>query len=519
MEAAIDILQRSRRRGGPTGFVATLKARRETIVAACAWSILLVLLLVGGRLHEPWFDEAQAWLVAQDSDPLQILTQVVRYEGTPALWHLLLWGVQRLGLGYGGFYLVSAALALVGAWLVLFKSPFPLWMRIGVVFSYFFAYQYAVVARSYALDLALAPLLACLFERRAERPLAYGVALGLLANTNAHSFILAIPLGLDFTWTCARRPAGARGLAAVLICAALGVAAILQAWPPHDPQFKSAGGVQLMVARPLVLFVEGLIERADPFLPWDAGVRLFWSGVAMSLLVVIPTAMLVAKAGRLPLATMMTGALAIFYLLVYSNYWHSGIVFLMLLLILWISWRGFPRMRRDHRIWLLCACATLLAYQDVDAGAAWLRDLRAPYSASRDAAQEIAEIGRIHPGERIGAAGFKTFSVEPFLATQPFANADPGPRRFYSWRKDAGVPLYASPARWAALTRSRDYRWLLLSPDNARHDFHVATYVAAAAKAGYCVVHTSPGAMVWKTRLAEPDSLILFGRCKRPGQA
>ena len=519
MEAAVDILQPSRRSGGPTGFVAALKARRETLVGACAWSVLLGLLLVGGRLHEPWFDEAQAWLIAQDSSPFQILTQVARYEGTPALWHLVLWGVQRLGLGYGGFYLVSAALALVGAWLVLFRSPFPPWMRVGVVFSYFFAYQYAVVARSYALDLALAPLLAWLFERRAERPLAYGVALGLLANTNAHSFVLAMPLGLDFAWTCARRGAGARGLAAVLICGGLGVAAHLQAWPPHDPQFQSAGGVKPMAARPLVIFVEGLIERAATFLPWGEGVRLFWSGVTMSLLVLIPAAVLAAKAGRAFLASAMATALAVFYLVVYSNYWHSGMVFLTLLVILWISWRGLPGMRRDHRLWLLCACATLLAYQDVDAGAAWLRDLRGPYSASRDAAQEIAEIQRRHPGERIAAAGFKTFSVEPLLATQPFANAAPGPRRFYSWRKDAGVPLYASPARWAAMTRSRDYRWLLLSPDNARHDFDVPSYVAAAAKAGYCVVHTSPGAMVWKTRIAEPDSLILFGRCDRPGQA
>ena len=513
MEATIDTLQPSRRSGGPAVFVGTLKATRETIVGACAWSALLALLLVGGRLHEPWFDEAQAWLIAQGSTPLQIVGQVARYEGTPALWHLVLWGVQRLGLGYSDFYLVSATLALIGAWLVLFKSPFPLWMRVGVVFSYFFAYQYAVVARSYALDLALAPLLACLYGRRAERPLAYGLALGFLANANAQSFVLAVPLGLDFAWTCMRRHAGARGLAAVLVCAALGLAAVLQAWPPHDPQFQSAGGVQLMVARPLVLFVEGLITRADPFLPWEAGVNLFWSGVVMSLLALIPAAVLAAKADQALLAAALMGALLIFFLLVYNNYWHSGFVFLTLLLILWISWRSLPRLRRDHRVWLLGACATLLAYQDFDAGAAWLRDLRSPYSASRDAAQEIAAIRRAHPGEQIGAAGFKALSVEPFLAAQPFANADPGPRRFYRWRKDAGVPLYVSSARWAAMTGSRQYRWLLLSPDNALHQFDLSAYVAEAAKAGYCVVHTSPGAMVWKTRLAEPDSLVLFGRC------
>jgi hypothetical protein len=40
--------------------------------------------------HEPWFDEAQAWLLARDTAPLTLVTDALRYEGSPGLWHLTL---------------------------------------------------------------------------------------------------------------------------------------------------------------------------------------------------------------------------------------------------------------------------------------------------------------------------------------------------------------------------------------------------------------------------------------------
>jgi hypothetical protein len=46
----------------------------------------------------------------------------------------------------------------------------PFWLRGGIIFSYFIAYQYAVVARSYALDLLLIPLIAATFASRFNRP-------------------------------------------------------------------------------------------------------------------------------------------------------------------------------------------------------------------------------------------------------------------------------------------------------------------------------------------------------------
>ena len=34
--------------------------------------------------------------------------------------------------------------------MILTRAPFPYWLRVGIGFSYFLAYQYGIVVRSYA---------------------------------------------------------------------------------------------------------------------------------------------------------------------------------------------------------------------------------------------------------------------------------------------------------------------------------------------------------------------------------
>jgi hypothetical protein len=45
--------------------------------------------------HEPWAGESQAWLIARDLDLKKIWFYELRYEGTPGLWHTILWIAQH----------------------------------------------------------------------------------------------------------------------------------------------------------------------------------------------------------------------------------------------------------------------------------------------------------------------------------------------------------------------------------------------------------------------------------------
>ena len=58
-------------------------------------SVIIIILYISGLIfigcfHEPWFDEAQAWLIAKSASYKEIITVVPHYEGHPPLWHLLL---------------------------------------------------------------------------------------------------------------------------------------------------------------------------------------------------------------------------------------------------------------------------------------------------------------------------------------------------------------------------------------------------------------------------------------------
>ena len=474
--------------------------------------VYLAWVVIVGSRHEPWFDEAQAWLIAHDNSFWSLFTHGVRYEGTPALWHAVLWIVQRLGLPYGGLWLVSAAFCAGGGAVILYKSPFPLWLRGGLIFSYFIAYQYAVVARSYALDVLFIPLLAVLFDQRERRPLLYGALIGLTANTNAHSFAFAAALALEWAWTCRRRILAFDGhvLTAIAAYAVLGVAAALQAWPPADINFLIPKAGDNASLNALTLVTEAVIDRGDLWSmsapAWPA--RLV--GGALTLLVLAPMIALWIKARTMGLAILTFGGLIGFSALKYGNFWHAGIIFLAIVFCLWISWgrRGALSPRMNNA--LGCALAALVLVQGWDALAAGVRDVVSVYSPARSVAEAI----RAAPRTTVGVAGFKAFAAQPYLPQNAFANYDggrPAPA-YYLWRRGTTPIPGLSEDHWQALARTH-YDRLLLSTFNVMGWNGPARYIIDARRAGYCPSRLFTGAMIWKTYAVESDDMMLFDRC------
>ena len=143
--------------------------------------------------HEPWADEAQAWLIARDNSVWQILRYRLHYEGWPGLWHVILHLYHVLGGQYTSIDWLGGAFATVGIIVFLRWSPFPLLIRILLPFTFFLQYQYAVIARGYVLFPLLAFSLCVLFYKR-RHSLWFALAAGLLANLSlqgaVYSFFL-----------------------------------------------------------------------------------------------------------------------------------------------------------------------------------------------------------------------------------------------------------------------------------------------------------------------------------------
>ena len=72
-----------------------------------------VIAVFGAFIHEPWFDEAQAYVVARDASLHDILFYLPHYEGHPPLWHLILKAALIFGLPY--------ELTLKGVQFILFE--------------------------------------------------------------------------------------------------------------------------------------------------------------------------------------------------------------------------------------------------------------------------------------------------------------------------------------------------------------------------------------------------------------
>ena len=160
-------------------------------------------LILGGFTafnHEMWRDEIQAWLLARDSASFFELFAHLKYEGHPGLWHLCLMPLSRITASPVIMQVFHLLIAGVTVYLFARYAPFNWLQKFLFCFGYFVLYEYAVIARNYALGLLLLILFCVLFRERYKRPLWIGGILFLLAHTSVHALIVTI--GISFALFC-----------------------------------------------------------------------------------------------------------------------------------------------------------------------------------------------------------------------------------------------------------------------------------------------------------------------------
>jgi len=358
--------------------------RGERVFCIAVLAAYAVLLAILGWHHEPWRDEADAWLVVRDNS-LAGIFDLAPYMGTPVLWYLVLYPVVKLGAPYAAMRVVGGAVALAAVALLVFKAPFPRWIRLLLPFTYLLSYEYAVIARSYGLSVLLLFCVAALYRRRLERPWLYFGAVGLLFQTNAHGAMLGavfLLLGAVEVIGETRRP---QQLGALVLAASLAGLAMLQVLPaPADAQVLLRADyptLDLLAAswrEPLIF--GGHASPSGRELP-ASPTRTVAAFAFLALVLVV-----LRSRGRalaiLVLSLMVSWG---FMLGVYEgNLRHWGFLFLALLVSLWIAFderaaRGIPALERR----LLLGCfALLLAVNVVGSSAAWVREVRHPFSMS-----------------------------------------------------------------------------------------------------------------------------------------
>ncbi|NJN29030.1 MAG: hypothetical protein HC824_00060 [Synechococcales cyanobacterium RM1_1_8] len=180
------------------------RARQPDFILVFGFALLA---LLGVLHHELWEDELQAWMLARDSGSPWELLHNMRFEGHPALWHILLFGLTQFGHDPFMMQILHLLIAIGFVSLINFCSPFSQTQKIFLTFSYFFLYEYTVISRSYGLGVFLA-FLFCSLTGRDRAPSALGqspakqqlrwriVILVALANTSVYGLILSILLSI-----------------------------------------------------------------------------------------------------------------------------------------------------------------------------------------------------------------------------------------------------------------------------------------------------------------------------------
>ena len=152
-------------------------------------------------VHEPFFDEAEAWQIARSASLRTLLLETTHYEGHPPLWHLILMPLAKAGAPYElSLTLVSLAFMGTAVFLILRYAPFPRLVRLLIPFTYFFFYQYGVISRVYCVMTLAFVLLAMAYRRRNERPGRYVAVLLLMCMTLAYGIVIAGGLALVWLW-------------------------------------------------------------------------------------------------------------------------------------------------------------------------------------------------------------------------------------------------------------------------------------------------------------------------------
>jgi hypothetical protein len=460
------------------------------------WSVLVAVVL---RHHEPWADEAQAWLLARDLDLKALWFHELRYEGTPGLWHTILWIAQHwFHAPYAALGGIGMMCAAAGVAFILWKCPFPRALRYLMVFSYFIVYQYAVVARSYNL-LPLLLFAAACFYRDLTHPVRMTVALILLANVSMHGTVLAASLGLCYLIEASRDwPRLSRAIRnryryciAGTLLVFIFLFVILKPTPDVS-EFATDRSSDLTLSK---------LESGAAL----AAAHAFLDQATLSGIFLLLACAWCFRRGKLLTFVLPVSLMVGLFIALRGRPHHVGIVFLAAIAGLWIAWPSEPEFRNGSRADRLTnlGMAVLLAWVFCvniwDAAFAMRNDYLYPYCGAADAASYIKEVGA--DKTTVFGYGYGIAAVQAYFPGNILVNI---PTSYYH----KGFPLHGATIDFSELKAAAP-EYVIVFSDG------VIAFKAdepGLEAVGYQLVHSSRGEVFFKRFNVLGQSYSIFQR-------
>lgn len=330
--------------------------------------VYMAVVVVVMCFHEPWFDEAQSWLIARDSSFADLLTLRPHYEGHPPLWTLLLSIPAKTGvpyeIGLKGVQILCAA--LLGGWLI-FRAPFSKLAVFLLPFTYFLCFQYGVTSRPYALLCTALFMVAHYWKQSDSKPSdtwKLALSLVLLCAISAYGIALAAGFALAWIWRVAKSEGIRKAFAEVfsnvnrlvswIILALVGIASIICIWPASNAfasreTFDGNSSLTQFLSFIFVMPSESMFTQ----FAGDVSLRRLTLSVPSAIICVIISILIWAFAIRIAYRRGMLVSLILPYLTFaaiatqYFTLHHVGIVFAFFISQLWMCIARKPLESKD----------------------------------------------------------------------------------------------------------------------------------------------------------------------------
>jgi len=374
------------------------------------WLVYIAVIGYAGVHHHPWCDEVDTWVMVRDANFHEFITYF-SYSGHPPLWYIANLPFARwMGLPVEAQKLFPFCLSSSIVWLLLFRSPFPLWLLVPCIFSVHMIFAYGVLARGYPLLLLLLFIVPILHPTRFTHPFRYASIIALLFQTEVFAWPIAGMLTLFFAYDCWKQrktgiPEAAKNvqLQAGLIPIISSIIALALLWPHADAN-PSHLGLHFLPG----IFATALIEGFVPSTSF-AGIRFPQHDSELANLIILVVMSIILSViiltsislQRTRSAWLFGAWLSGFYVIISCIYagafWHCGLIPLFLLFNFWFAQAdaAIPPIAVKERVSvklpvtrhvlyiLLTITYTLSVFIGIDVVT---RDVRHPLSGASDAA-------------------------------------------------------------------------------------------------------------------------------------
>ncbi|MBK9061432.1 MAG: hypothetical protein IPL81_16760 [Flavobacteriales bacterium] len=244
------------------------------------WAAFVCLIAVASYFHEPWRDEYQALLLANSSSGYMDVIWRARYEGHPSLWYLILYLIPNTWDQVAVAKAIAVGIMAGAGWLIVFRAPFSNATKAGVLFGYFFCYEYSAFFRNYGLAVLFFLLTITLLRssHRGRRWTAF-IPLTLLPFTQIYGALLSAGLFacmVHMQWRGERILSTRSGIAASGFYLIAFAVAIWDIAPAPDANFFGAWSLEGAKV------LDAMTVPAKIFLPFPAVVPWNWDGTLIA---------------------------------------------------------------------------------------------------------------------------------------------------------------------------------------------------------------------------------------------